>query len=115
MNWTVRLTESAEDDFRSIVRWSSKQFGVAQARIYARTISMALQDLATGPALGGVATRDDIGPGLLSLHVARNQRKGRHFVMLRVAHGNARAIDVLRILHDAMDISQHVQSVAESD
>ncbi|WP_322056873.1 type II toxin-antitoxin system RelE/ParE family toxin [Paraburkholderia sp. J63] len=102
--WTVRLTELARDDFSNIVSWTIEQFGPAQGRAYATTLSLALQDLTNGPALPGVRTRDEIVAGIMTLHVARNRRKGRHFIMFRVGTEDARTIDVLRILHDAMDL-----------
>ena len=56
--WTVRLTESAKNDFNNIVGWTTEQFGTAQARAYATTLSLALQDLTTCPSLPGVRVRD---------------------------------------------------------
>jgi toxin ParE1/3/4 len=106
--WTVRLTKSAERDFGDIIHWSAEQFGKVQARIYAETLSTAIQDLTSGPAVTGVITRDDILRGLLTLHVARKGRKGRHFIMFRVADRENRVIDVLRLLHDAMDLPRHI-------
>lgn len=47
----------------------------------------------------------DIAPGIRTLHVARQGRKGRHLVMFRVAP--ERVIEVLRLLHDSMDLSRH--------
>jgi toxin ParE1/3/4 len=106
--WTVRLTEAAETDFRKIVRWSAEQFGPVQARTYATTVTHALQDLMAGPDVPGSRLRDDIIPGLMTLHVARNRRKGRHFILFRINTERRQCIDVLRILHDAMDLPQHV-------
>jgi toxin ParE1/3/4 len=106
--WAVRLTESAETDFRNIVRWSAEQFGTAQARTYARTLSLALEELMAGPEVAGTRVRNDILPGLMTLHVARNRRKGRHFILFRTSADHKQRIDVLRILHDAMDLPQHV-------
>ncbi|MDR3100141.1 MAG: type II toxin-antitoxin system RelE/ParE family toxin [Paraburkholderia sp.] len=107
-DWTVRLTESASNGFSHIVRWTSEQFGPVQGRAYATTLSLALQDLMSGPSLPGVRARDEIMAGLMTLHVARNRRKGRHFIMFRISATQVRTIDVLRILHDAMDLPQHV-------
>jgi toxin ParE1/3/4 len=106
--WAVRLTESAENDFRNIVRWSAEQFGTAQGRTYARTLSLALEELLAGPEVAGTRVRDDILPGLMTLHVARNRRKGRHFILFRTSADRKQCIDVLRILHDAMDLPQHL-------
>lgn len=107
--WSVRLTASAQADFAEILRWTNRQFGKAQAHRYADTISAALDDLAAGPAAAGAKKRDDIQQGIVSLHVARNSRKGRHFVMFRVGQApQGNVIEVLRILHDAMDLERHL-------
>jgi toxin ParE1/3/4 len=107
--WTVRLTAAAEADFEEILRWTMDQFGEAQARIYAGTVSAALDDLTAGPTIAGAKRRDDILKGIFTLHVARRGHKGRHFVMFRVgrARGND-VIEVLRLLHDAMDLQRHL-------
>ncbi|MFM0287786.1 type II toxin-antitoxin system RelE/ParE family toxin [Paraburkholderia megapolitana] len=114
VSWTVRLAGSAERDFSNIIRWTAEQFGRSQARVYAQTLSSALQELTAGPALSGVTARDDIASGLLTLHVARKQRKGRHFIMFRTSERHKRTIDVMRILHEAMDLSQHVSPDADA-
>ena len=59
-SWPVRLTAAAEADFEEILRWTVDQFGEAQARIYAGTVSAALNDLAAGPTVIGAKKRDDI-------------------------------------------------------
>jgi toxin ParE1/3/4 len=54
--------------------------------------------------------RDDIQPGIRALHVARQGRAGRHFVVLRVAGSD---IDVLSLLHDSMDPPRHLPAASE--
>ena len=108
-SWTVRLTAAAEADFEELLRWTADQFGEAQARIYAETISAAVNDLAIGPTIVGARKRDDILKGIFTLHVARDGRKGRHFVMFRVGPAsNRKVIEVLRLLHEAMDLQRHL-------
>jgi toxin ParE1/3/4 len=107
--WPVRLTAAAETDFQDILRWTVEQFGEAQARNYAETLSAALEALAAGPTIIGAKARSDIAKGLFTLHIARNGRKGRHFVMFRIGGDEGReVIEVLRVLHDAMDLSRHL-------
>ncbi|MGD9586733.1 MAG: type II toxin-antitoxin system RelE/ParE family toxin [Brachymonas sp.] len=109
--WTVRLSAAAEADFRQILRWTVDHFGSAQARIYAETLSTALKDLCAGPSIIGVKERPEIGSNIWTLHVARNGRKGRHFIMFRVcAAQDSKVIDVLRVLHDGMDLAKHMPS-----
>jgi len=106
--WTVRLTLTAESDFRSIIAWTLEQFGVRQARVYADTLSAALVALTAGPTTVGAKKRSEIGKGLFTLPVARGGHKGRHFVLFRVARDKRqRQVEVLRLLHDAMDLSRH--------
>ncbi|MBI3100629.1 MAG: type II toxin-antitoxin system RelE/ParE family toxin [Burkholderiales bacterium] len=109
--WTVRLSAAAEADFRQILRWTVDHFSSAQARIYAETLSTALKDLCAGPSIIGVKERPEIGSNIWTLHVARNGRKGRHFIMFRVgAAQDSKVIDVLRLLHDGMDLAKHMPS-----
>lgn len=108
-SWTVRLSAAAEADFRQILRWTADNFGPAQARAYADTLSSALQALSAGPATLGARARPDIGNDVGTLHVARNGRKGRHFVMFRIGGAqDGKVIDVLRLLHDSMDLERHL-------
>ena len=107
--WTVRLAGAAEADFEAVIAWTLQQFGGNQAAIYAETLSSAVQALIAGPEQLGVKARPEIGKGLFTLHVARNGRKGRHFVLFRAgADPVRRQVDILRVLHDSMDLARHV-------
>lgn len=113
--WTVRLTDAAERDFKNILAWTLEQFGEQQAQVYAETLSAALTDLAAGPAQMGVRARNDIARGLLTLYAARHGRRARHFVMFRIADRRAHILDVLRLLHDAMDFPRHLPPFVEGE
>jgi len=105
-SWRVVLGSEAEKDFVRILGDTGDIFGPRQAAIYETTILAALADLDSGPEILGTVVRDDLGPGMRSLHVARHGRRGRHVIMYRARHGNL--IDVVRILHDAMDFARHI-------
>jgi len=112
--WTVHLAAAAEADFEEILRWTVDRFGDAQARTYAETVSAALNDLAAGPTVVGAEKRDDILKGIFTLHVARKGRKGRHFILFRVGRAPDRdVIEVLRLLHDVMDLQRHLPPADE--
>ncbi len=114
--WTIRLAEAAGQDYQAILRWTVENFGRAQARTYAKTLNSALQDLAQGPDVIGARLREDIGPDIHTLHVARHGRKGRHFVVFRISPSpDASIIEVLRLLHDSMDLPRHLTAANESD
>jgi toxin ParE1/3/4 len=85
---------------------SSDTFGAPQADIYQVTLINALAAPDSGPDMPGSVARDEILPGLSSLHVARLGRRGRHFIMYRAAPGQV--IEVVRVLHDAMDLARHI-------
>jgi toxin ParE1/3/4 len=106
---TVRLAQSAEDDYRAILLWTAERFGQRQALAYARTISEALEAVRGGSSAVGAKRRDDIAPGLFVIHVARNRRKGRHVILFRANESQDGSVaEVLRILHDSMDIVRHL-------
>ena len=107
--WPVRLAAAAEADIQDILRWTLEQFGPSQAKSYAGTLSASLEALAVGSAVTGAKARNDIAKGLFTLHVTRDGRKGRHFVMFRIGRDQGHeVIDVLRVLHDAMDLPRHL-------
>ena len=107
--WTVRLTKTAESDYQSIIVWTLRNFGDLQARIYADTLPAALVALTAGPTTVGAKERNEIGKGVFTLHVARGGHKGRHFVLFRVRPDKHQGhIEVLRLLHDAMDLTRHI-------
>ena len=104
--WRVRLGALAEDDFTGILAWTADNFGQRQARIYRDTLLLAIGELARGPDVVGSQSRDEIMPGLRTLHIARHGRRGRHFLLYRAAEG--RIIEIGRILHDRMDLQRHL-------
>lgn len=104
--WRVRLAAQAEQDLRDIAIWMAEYFGAQQALHYVETVTQAIEALHDGPEILGARARDDIEPGIRTLHVARRGRKGRHFVVFRAARGEI--VEVLRLLHDSMDLASHL-------
>ena len=104
--WHVRLTDQAELDLLDIMIWTAENFGRRQAIDYAETITLAIEALHDGPEVPGAKERKDIGPSIRTLHLKRLGRKGRHFVVFKSAPHQT--IEVLRLLHDSMDLARHV-------
>ena len=104
--WQVRLAGQAEQDLLDITLWTAENFGPRQAEHYAETIALAIEALHDGPEILGAKVRDEIRIGIRTLHVARHGRKGRHFVAFSVSEGHI--INVLRLLHDRMDLAKHL-------
>jgi toxin ParE1/3/4 len=109
--WKVRLALQAELDFSEIISWTLENFGERQAGTYAETLILAIEALHDGPDQLGTRARDDIEPGMRSLHVARQGRSGRHFVLFRAAEDQY--IDVLRLLHDSVDLARHIPPASD--
>lgn len=104
--WKIRLGRQAELDYVEILSWTTKHFSKVQAQTYSETISQAIQALTDGPEILDSKRRDEIELGIRTLHVARLGRKGRHFIVFQV--DGAQTINVLRLLHESMDLPRHL-------
>jgi toxin ParE1/3/4 len=104
--WQVRLGAAAELDFANILQWTKDNFGARQAGIYRDTLVQAIRELADGPGLPGSRARDELMPGVRTLHVAPHGRRGSHFLLYRVTREHF--IEAGRILHERMDIRRHL-------
>lgn len=109
--WQVRLVKQAELDLLDIAHWTTERFGPRQAEYYLETVSLAIEALTAGPEIIGTKARDELAPGVRTLHVARQGRKARHFVVFRASEG--RYVDVLRLLHDSMDFAHHLPGIED--
>jgi toxin ParE1/3/4 len=104
--WRIRLSDEAEQDFLRILKDTKDAFGERQSIVYRALLLDGLAALDAGPDVPGSSARDELRPHLHSLHVARRGRSGRHVIIYRAGGGNV--IDVVRILHDAMDFARHL-------
>jgi toxin ParE1/3/4 len=103
--WRIVLGRSAEDDFSNIAAWTSENFGDRHAEAYVDAMLDALEELSANPFQARSRARDEIGPGLRTLHLSKRGRRGRHLFLYRTEDN---AVVVLRILHDSMEISSHL-------
>jgi toxin ParE1/3/4 len=106
--WDINLSAAAELDFANILDWTTQNFGARQSQIYRGVLVQTIKELAAGPDVTGSKGLDEIMPGLRTLHAARRGRRGSHFLMYRTTAGQT--IEIMRILHDKMDIQRHVSS-----
>jgi len=115
-DWRIVLTSAAEADFDQILQWTAEHFGNEQAEAYSEILLAALEALKDGPTLPDVRAREDLPWGILTIHAARSGKKARHIILFRVDPArDTKTLQVLRILHDAMDLSRHVGQDDESD
>ncbi len=104
--WRVSLIVDAERDLSQILGYTIDNFGAQQARRYKALLMQAIRSLRDGPAIAGSVARHDIAPGLRRFPIARRGKPARHFILYRAVDGQV--IEVLRILHEAMDVTTHV-------
>jgi toxin ParE1/3/4 len=106
--WRVRLTTAAERDFNNIAVWTTRHFGELQADAYIETLLRAFDALQMGPKTFGAKTRKALGANTYTLHASRQGRRSRHILVFRCdSDDNEEIVQVLRILHDAMDVARH--------
>ncbi|MFM7363307.1 MAG: type II toxin-antitoxin system RelE/ParE family toxin [Cuspidothrix sp.] len=91
-----RLTKLAKQDLLSIGRYTQKTWGSEQRNRYLTMLDDYFYILAQDPNKG--RTCDEIRPGYRKYHI------GRHLIFYREA---GEYIDIIRILHDRMDIDSH--------
>lgn len=95
----IRFTKTADRDLSSIHLFTYEKWGSEQARKYAALLEDALIKIAEEPERVGTRDQSSLRPRCRSIHVQR------HFIFYRIAADDA--LEVLRILHDAMDIERH--------
>jgi toxin ParE1/3/4 len=93
------LSPAARADLEQIWEYSARNWGKDQAVRYILGIRDACQALADGHRQGRQA--DDIRPGYRKLAV------GSHVLFYRIT--DAGLIDVIRILHQRMDVAAHLR------
>jgi len=110
-----RLSGPAKADIVNLLAWTERQFGEAARERYATLITAALLDISSQPARVGSILRPELGEGVRSWHLSLSReraspaaskvRKPRHFLIYRM-EGNVALVG--RILHEAMDLAQHL-------
>lgn len=102
----ARLIRSprAKRDIVEVLEYTKERWGKAQAREYGELIREALVAIADDPRRG--KSRDDVRPGVLAHHIKQRGRPARHIIFYRI--GPTGTVEVVRVLHDAMDFEQHL-------
>lgn len=101
----VILGARAEQDLANIATWTVENFGPRQADAYIDAILDAADELSSPSAPVRSKARDEIAPGLRTLHMAQPGRRGRHLILYRTNDGD---VIILRFLHDSMEVSAHL-------
>ena len=93
-----RLSAKSLEDLKSIGRYTLESWGREQRNIYLSKLDESFHILAEQPHLG--SARDEIRKGYRVYHVAR------HLIFYRQ---KSTAIEIIRILHDRMDVETHLR------
>lgn len=98
-----RLSPLAESDLEDIWLYTFRQWSLEQADTYHRKLMEAVEGLACGQ---NVRQRSTVREGYWKYPV------GRHVIFFRTSE---KFLDVIRILHEEMDISQHLDDAGITD
>ena len=113
----IRLTRQAESDLLTIMAWSRREFGRDAQLRYEALLDTAMRDLAANPRRLGARQAEDAAEGVWLYHLRHSRlrtprtervHQPRHVVIFRVSSDR---ISVLRILHDAMDLPEHLKDL----
>lgn len=107
----ARFTAAAERDVEAILRGTLRRFGPAQLRGYAAHLERAAALVAADPRRPGTRARPELGEAVRSFHAERaaGRRGAAAHVLFFVALPEAGAVLVLRVLHEAMDPTRHLE------
>jgi toxin ParE1/3/4 len=97
--YTIQFSARAERDFKSIQRYTLKNFGEKQVWIYTGMLKEGLRRLEENPKLYG-HTRPDIP------QIYRSYKIAEHSLIYRIEE---RTVFLLAILHGNMDFKSHLK------
>jgi toxin ParE1/3/4 len=96
--YSIRFTEQADLDLLNIYIYTHNNWGEPQANRYTDSLRDAIYKIATEPERIGTVDRSYLRPGYRSYH------QQRHLIFYRVEDNY---VEVIRFLHDSMDIATH--------
>ncbi|WP_225789538.1 type II toxin-antitoxin system RelE/ParE family toxin [Pseudomonas sp. Marseille-P8916] len=111
----VRMSPQACIDIADTLRFTEVRLGQSVRNRYQDLLQETFQALAEQPTPVGSIMRDELYPGLRSLHLSFNVLrittgrviKPRHIVFYRI--GTDQVVEILRVLHDAMEVTQNLK------
>jgi toxin ParE1/3/4 len=95
--YSLVLSLEATEDRKDIVAYGVANWGREQAQRYNQKLKNGLAAIQLNPKIG--RTHQELPFGYLLYHIER------HYIIYVVA---GMRIEVIRILHDRMDLSQHI-------
>jgi toxin ParE1/3/4 len=112
----VIIAPQARSDIMSILAWTQESFGPSAYKRYAQLLETAIAEIAEDPVRAGSVQRREIAENCRTYHLFHSRkkadtrgnriRKPRHFLLYRVVATGV--VEVGRVLHDSMDLEQHL-------
>jgi toxin ParE1/3/4 len=107
----LRISGPAREDLEHILATSLERWGKAGRARYAALLAAAMRAIAHDPEGSTTRTRAELLPGVRSLHIrhargARGVKDPVHVIFYRVTDER---IEVVRVLHERMEPSLHVE------
>lgn len=99
----LRVHPLVEEDIAEVLAYTLERFGLGQYHRYERIIQEALTRLVERPEMGRALKTKE---GFFLYSIGRRGRRASHRFLYRIADDGA--VEVLRLLHDAMDASRHI-------
>ena len=93
----VQYSKKSLEDLENITDYTAQMWGANQAKVYLKDIRDKVLQIANGEAI--VQVLHILRPGMLKVRV------NRHIVVFESTDATVR---IIRILHDSMDIPQHL-------
>ena len=120
----ITLTLRARDDIANILDYSAEQFGGPARERYEALLQTVLLELADDPTRAGSQARPEFTGTVRTYHLRHSRRRQRqagasvpaaprHLIVYR--HPGPDELVILRVLHDAMELSQHLPDEQASD
>jgi toxin ParE1/3/4 len=122
-----RLSAAAQADLATILATSQERWGIDGRRRYATLIVAALRLVADHPEGPGTRDRADLLAGIRSLHLryarssAKNEAAAAQPMARRPVHvlyfrsRGSGPIDIVRVLHERMEPSRHLDKDRQED
>jgi len=106
-----RLARPAQSDLANILATSAERWGTEGRRRYARLLAAAMRAVAANPEGPLTQARNELSPGLRSLHLRHAHvtgpevKKPVHILYYRAIQPGL--IEIVRVLHERMESSRH--------
>lgn len=116
----IRLSDSAQQDITDLLAHSEAMFGPSARERYASLIVAALRDAAADDEELVTTLRPELGTDVRTWHLPRSRatspgglvRRPRHLLVYRF---DGETMLVARVLHESMDLPQHVDRWLENE